>query len=61
MINIPAVQTMSDSQLRDTVQEMVEQAASRDLVRDIFMADIGPDVLDATVQSFVAAVNAAFA
>jgi uroporphyrinogen-III decarboxylase len=60
MINIPAVQTMSPDRLKETLREMVSQAAPRALIRDIFMADIGPDVPDATVEAFVDAVNEAF-
>ncbi len=61
MINIPAVQAMSDTELSETLRDMVEQAAPRRLVRDVFLADIGPDVADATVENFVQAVNEAFA
>jgi len=39
---------------------MVSQGAPRSLIRDIYLADIGPDVPDATVESFVSAVDAAF-
>jgi hypothetical protein len=60
MLNIPAVQTMSRDQLAATLREMVNQGAPRGLIRDIFLADIGPDVSDATVEHFVQAVNAAF-
>jgi len=59
MINIPAVQVMPCDRLADTLREMVEQAAPRALIRDIYMADIGPDVADAIVENFVEAVNAA--
>lgn len=61
MINIPAVQAMPLDRLTETLWEMASQAAPQALVRDIFMADIGADVPDATIQSFVEAVNAAFA
>jgi len=60
MINIPSVQAVPQDRLADTLREMVSQAAPRALVRDIFMADIGPDVPDTTVERFVEAVNAAF-
>ncbi len=60
MLNIPAVQAMPQDRLADILREMVSQAAPRALVRDIFMADIGPDVPDATVEQFVEAANAAF-
>jgi len=42
MINIPALQAMPRDHLRETLREMVSQAAPRALLRDIFMADIGP-------------------
>ncbi len=61
MINIPAVTGMSAASLSETLQEMIRQAAPRALIRDIFLADIGPDVADATVEHFVQAVNDAFA
>jgi hypothetical protein len=61
MINIPAVQAMSAGELSETLRGMVEQAAPQALVRDVFLADIGPEVPDATVENFVQAVNKAFA
>lgn len=61
MINIPAVQVMSADRLAETLRDMVEQAAPRELIRDIFMADIGPEVPDSVIHNFVEAVNAAFA
>ncbi len=60
MINIPAVQAMPQDRLTETLREMVAQAAPRALIRDIFMADVGPDVPDATVARFVEAVNSGF-
>jgi hypothetical protein len=39
---------------------MVSQATPRALIRDIYLADIGPEVPDTTVERFVEAVNAAF-
>lgn len=61
MINIPAVQAMSRDRLAETLREMVVQAAPRALIRDVFLADLGPEVPDPTVESFVEAVNTAFA
>ncbi|HEY5915171.1 MAG TPA: uroporphyrinogen decarboxylase family protein [Verrucomicrobiae bacterium] len=61
MINIPAVQNMPADRLADTAKEMVDQAAPWGLIRDIYMADIGPDVSDIVVENFVEAVDAAFA
>ncbi len=61
MINIPAVQAMPRGRLGDTLREMVLQAAPQNLIRDIFMADVGPEVPDAVIENFVWAVDAAFA
>ncbi len=61
MINIPDVQAMAPVQLKASLQEMVLQAEPRALIRDIYLADIGPEVPDATVERFVDAVNEAFA
>lgn len=44
----------------EMVAELVAQAAPRARIRDIYLADIGPDVPDATVENFVNAVNTAF-
>jgi hypothetical protein len=60
MINIPAVQSMPPDCLAEALREMVAQAAPSALIRDIFMADLGPEVPDAMVENFVAAVNRAF-
>lgn len=61
MINIPAVQSMSGEQLAGALREMVAQAAPPALIRDIFMADIGPEVPDAAIERFVECVNSSFA
>ena len=60
MINIPDVQAMPPDQLTDSVLSMVSEGAPRLLIRDIYLADIGPDVPDASVEEFVSAVDAAF-
>jgi hypothetical protein len=39
---------------------MIAQGGPRELIRDVFVADIGPEVGDSTVENFVEAVNAAF-
>jgi hypothetical protein len=59
MINIPDVQAMPANRLAESLKRMVADAAPRALVRDIFMADIGPEVPDTLVANFVEAVNAA--
>jgi len=60
MINIPAVQDMPQDRLTEILRQMVAQAAPRALIRDVFMADVGPDVPDEIIERFVEAVNAAF-
>jgi len=39
---------------------MGRQGSPKDRIRDIWVADIGPDVPDRVVMDFVEAVNAAF-
>ncbi len=60
MMNIPDVQAMTPGQLQDSLREMVSQGEPRAVIRDIFLADIGPDAPDSTVENFVTAVDAAF-
>ncbi len=60
MINIPDVQKMARDRMAERLCEMVAEARPQPLIRDIYMADIGPDVPDAVVENFVEAVNAAF-
>jgi hypothetical protein len=61
MINVYDVAGMTASELRGTLARLVQQGEPRHLIRDIWMADIGPDVSDDVVLGFVEAVNAAFA
>jgi uroporphyrinogen decarboxylase-like protein len=60
MINIPAVEAMPFDRLAETLRDMLVQSRPATLVRDIFMADIGADVPNTTVENFVEAVNQAF-
>ncbi len=60
MINVPDVGGMSSSELGRRVAGMVRQAKPLCHIRDIWVADIGPDVPDEVVVTFVEAVNAAF-
>jgi hypothetical protein len=60
MINIYDVCNMSASDMRDVIIDMARQGSPADRVRDIWVADVGPDVPDRVVMDFVEAVNAAF-
>jgi hypothetical protein len=60
MINIYDLQRMSRTTLRDTISKMIHQAAPISSIRDIWVADIGPDVPDETILDFVEAVDSAF-
>jgi len=60
MINVYDVANMSPSTLRDVMTEMVKQGAPTSAIRDVWMADVGPDVPDQVVIGFVEAVDAAF-
>ena len=60
MINIYDLQNMSRPTLRETISRMVQQAAPISAIRDIWVADIGPDVPDEKVLDFIEAVNSAF-
>jgi len=60
MIHVYDVCEMSASTMRDVITDIVRQGAPKDRIRDIWMADIGPDVSDQVVIDFVEAVNAAF-
>jgi hypothetical protein len=61
MINIYDLQSMPQSVIREKVANMLEQAQPMALVRDFFVADIGPDVPDAKVLEFIEAVDLAVA
>jgi uroporphyrinogen-III decarboxylase len=61
MINIYDLQNMPQSSIREKVANMLEQAQPVSLVRDFFVADIGPDVPDAKVLEFIEAVDLAVA
>lgn len=59
MINIYDLQNMTQPAIRETVANMAQQAQPASLVRDFFLADIGPDVPDTKVLEFVEAVDLA--
>jgi hypothetical protein len=59
MINIYDLQNMSMPAMRDLLASMLEQADPMSRVRDVWVADIGPEVPDETVLNFVQAVDRA--
>jgi len=60
MINVYDVANMSPLTLRDVITDMLKQGAPPSAIRDVWMADVGPDVPDQLVIDFVEAVDAAF-
>ncbi len=60
MINVYDVANMSAATLREVLTEMLKQAAPNSAIRDVWMADVGPDAPDQLVIDFVEAVDAAF-
>jgi hypothetical protein len=60
MINIYDLQNMSPEAVRDLVARMVREAGPGCL-RDVWVADIGPEVPDETVLNFIEAVDLAVA
>jgi uroporphyrinogen-III decarboxylase len=60
MINIYDLQAMPPEAVRELVARMVREAGPRCL-RDVWVADIGPEVADETVLNFVEAVDSAVA
>jgi len=60
MINVYDACSMSASRMRDVTADMVREGSPKDRIRDVWMADIGPDVPDRVVVDFVEAVNAVF-
>lgn len=60
LIHVYDVCEMSAAAMRDVITDIVGQGAPMNRIRDIWMADIGPDVPDHVVIDFVEAVDAAF-
>jgi hypothetical protein len=60
MINVYDVCNMPASGLRDVITSMIKEGSPKERIRDVWVADIGPDVPDQVVIDFVEAVNAAF-
>jgi hypothetical protein len=59
MINIYDLQNMSLLTMRGVLASMLQQAGPISRVRDVWLADIGPEVPDETVLNFVEAVDRA--
>ena len=59
MINIYDLQNMSRPQVRELMVKMVRDVGSRACLRDVWVADIGPEVPDEAILDFVDAVDSA--
>ena len=59
MINVYDLQNMSRQATRELMVKMVREAGSLSCLRDVWVADIGPEVPDETVLNFVEAVDLA--
>ena len=59
MINIYDLQNMSRADVRKLIAKMVGEVRSPACLRDVWVADIGPEVPDDTVLDFVEAVDSA--
>ena len=60
MINIYDLQNMTRTAMRDLIRDMVREARPISYLRDVWVADIGPEVSDETVLEFVEAVDSSF-
>ena len=58
-INIYDLQNLSRPAMRELLASMLRQATPISRVRDVWVADIGPEVPDETVLNFVEAVDQA--
>ncbi|MFI5387767.1 MAG: uroporphyrinogen decarboxylase family protein [Fimbriimonadales bacterium] len=61
MVSVKDISAMPPDALQEAMADMIAAALPLSFVRDVFMADVGPDVLDATIETFVEAVDRAFA
>jgi hypothetical protein len=59
LINTYDIQNLSQPAMRELLASMLRQADPISRVRDIWVADIGPEVSDETVLNFVEAVDRA--
>ena len=57
MMNIYDLQNMSRSTMCEVITNMIRQAAPISCIRDVWVADIGPDVPDETILNFIEAVD----
>jgi len=60
MINVYDAARMSGEVMCEVIADMVQAARPFTLVRDVWLADVGPDVHDDVIASFVEAVDRAF-
>lgn len=61
MINIYDLQNMSHDAVRELIAKMVREVGTLECLRDVWVADIGPEVSDDVVLNFVEAVDSAVA
>ena len=61
LVGVSSISAMSESQMRTAMTDLIGAAEPTSLVRDVFMADVGADVEDSTIETFVESVDAAFA
>ena len=61
MINVYDLQNMSHDAVRELISRMVREVGSLECLRDVWVADIGPEVADDVVLNFVEAVDSAVA
>jgi uroporphyrinogen-III decarboxylase len=59
MINIYDLQNMSRPAVHELIAKMVREVGPRECLRDVWVADIGPEVPDDVVLDFVEAVDSA--
>jgi hypothetical protein len=61
MINIYDLQNMPQQAVRELIAKMVRESGSLASLRDVWVADIGPEVSDESILNFVEAVDLAVA
>ena len=59
MINVYDLANLSSVAMEDLIRDLLRQAQPMSLIRDVWVADIGPDVPDQTILAFVEAVDRA--
>jgi hypothetical protein len=61
LINVFDIQNMPTSTLRSLIAKTVNQAQPACYIRDVWIADLGPEVSDRAVVDFVEAIDSSFA